>query len=191
VLLRILSGATSTAATRLCAAHTSSTAILQRCNAVVPHGERSRATDTPTKQALATREAELENIATACLPDPVFADGRDGEARWDITAGDGLENLQPSNATDFKRGPIVRINLEPTQDCEQRGIARPCVVLSITSLNQKLWQIGAALLSTPARALCPRWNPCLLLHSVGRALPPMAHQRQSPRGQMRGGAFPR
>lgn len=67
--------------------------ILQRFNAVVPHGERSRVMEELMKQALATREAELEHIAEAFLSDPAFAECRDDEKRWDVTAGDGLENL--------------------------------------------------------------------------------------------------
>jgi mRNA interferase MazF len=56
---------------------------------------------------------------------------------------------------DFKRGQIVRINLEPTVGSEQQGTARPCVILSITPLNQKLRQIAVVPLSTSANALPP------------------------------------
>jgi hypothetical protein len=44
-------------------------------------------------QALATREAELERIAEAYMTDPAFAECRDDEKRWDVTVGDGLDNL--------------------------------------------------------------------------------------------------
>lgn len=67
--------------------------ILQRFNAVVPHGERSRVMEELMKQVLVTREAELEKIAEAFLSDPAFAECRDDEKRWDVTAGDGLDNV--------------------------------------------------------------------------------------------------
>ncbi|MEY2685514.1 MAG: PemK-like, MazF-like toxin of type toxin-antitoxin system, partial [Pseudomonadota bacterium] len=38
---------------------------------------------------------------------------------------------------DYKRGQVYRVNLEPTQGSEQQGVARPCVILSITPLNNK------------------------------------------------------
>jgi SMC interacting uncharacterized protein involved in chromosome segregation len=93
VILHTISGATTMTATTLRASYTISAPILQRFNAVVPHGERSRVMEALMKQALATREAELENIATAFMTDPAFAQCRDDETRWDATAGDGLENL--------------------------------------------------------------------------------------------------
>ena len=66
---------------------------LQRFNAVVPHGERSRVMEGLMKQALAAREAELESIAEAYMTDPAFAECRDDENRWDVTVGDGLDRL--------------------------------------------------------------------------------------------------
>ena len=39
---------------------------------------------------------------------------------------------------EYKRGQIYRVNLEPTKGSEQQGVARPCVILSITPLNTKL-----------------------------------------------------
>lgn len=80
-------------ATTLRASYTISTPILQRFNAVVPNGERSRVMEALMKQALAKREAELENLATTYMTDSSFAECRDDETRWDVTAGDGLENL--------------------------------------------------------------------------------------------------
>ncbi|MBA4261606.1 MAG: PemK family transcriptional regulator [Comamonadaceae bacterium] len=56
---------------------------------------------------------------------------------------------------DFKRGQVYRVNLEPTQGSEQQGTARPCVILSITPLNNKLRQVGVVPLSTSAKALPP------------------------------------
>lgn len=79
--------------TTLRASYTIAAPILQRFNAVVPHGERSRVMEELMKQALATREAELEHIAEAFLSDPAFAECREDEKRWDVTASDGLENL--------------------------------------------------------------------------------------------------
>ena len=55
----------------------------------------------------------------------------------------------------FKRGLIVRVNLEPTLGSEQQGTARPCVIVSITPLNDKLRQVGVVPLSTSAKALPP------------------------------------
>lgn len=78
--------------TTLRASYTIAAPILQRFNAVVPHGERSRVMEQLMKQALLAREADLENIAEAFLTDPAFAACREDEARWDVTAGDGLEN---------------------------------------------------------------------------------------------------
>jgi len=80
-------------ATTLRASYTISAPILQRFNALVPNGERSRVMEELMKQALAKREAELESIAEAFVTDPAFAECRDDEKRWDATAGDGLENL--------------------------------------------------------------------------------------------------
>jgi hypothetical protein len=79
--------------TTLRASYTIAAPILQRFNAVVPHGERSRVMEGLMKQALATREAELESIAEAYMTDPAIAECRDVEKRWDITAGDGLDKL--------------------------------------------------------------------------------------------------
>jgi len=74
---------------------------------------------------------------------------------------------------DFKRGQIVRINLEPTQGSEQQGVARPCVILSITPLNQKLRQIGVVPLSTSAKALPP---VVVSVPSAGTASVALCHQ---------------
>jgi hypothetical protein len=80
-------------ATTLRASYTIAAPILQRFNAVVPHGERSRVMEELMKQALAVRETELENIAEAFLNDPAFSQCREDEKRWDATVGDGLESL--------------------------------------------------------------------------------------------------
>jgi mRNA interferase MazF len=56
---------------------------------------------------------------------------------------------------DFKRGQIVRVNLEPAQGSEQQGSARPCAILSITPLNNKLRQVGVVPLSSSAKSLPP------------------------------------
>ena len=88
-----MQGATLMPPTTLRASYTISAPILQRFNAVVPNGERSRVMEELMKQALAAREAELENIAEAFLTDPAFAECRDEERLWDVTAGDGLESI--------------------------------------------------------------------------------------------------
>jgi hypothetical protein len=80
-------------ATTLRASYTISAPILQRFNAVVPHGERSRVMEDLMKQALAQREAELDRLAQTYMTDPAFAACREDEKLWDVTVGDGLENL--------------------------------------------------------------------------------------------------
>jgi len=81
------------AATTLRASYTISAPLLQRFNAVVPHGERSRVMEELMKQALAAREAELERVAEAFMTDPAFAECRDDEKLWDATVADGLDSL--------------------------------------------------------------------------------------------------
>jgi len=56
---------------------------------------------------------------------------------------------------DFKRGTIYRVDLEPTRGSEQQGTARPCVILSITPLNQKLRNVGIVPLSSSGKVLPP------------------------------------
>jgi hypothetical protein len=80
------------AATTLRASYTFSAPVLQRFNAVVPHGERSRVMEELMKQALAVREAELERVAEAFMTDPAFAACRDDEKLWDTTVADGLDS---------------------------------------------------------------------------------------------------
>lgn len=80
-------------ATTLRASYTFSAPVLQRFNAVVPHGERSRVMEELMKQALAAREAELERVAEAFMSDPAFAACRDDEKLWDATVADGLDSL--------------------------------------------------------------------------------------------------
>jgi mRNA interferase MazF len=59
------------------------------------------------------------------------------------------------SAVEYRRGQIYRVNLEPTQGSEQQGIARPCLILSITPLNARLRQVGVVPLSTSAKVLPP------------------------------------
>ena len=80
------------AATTLRASYTFSALVLQRFNAVVPHGERSRVMEELMKQALAVREAELERVAEAFMTDPAFAVCRDDEKLWATTVTDGLDS---------------------------------------------------------------------------------------------------
>ena len=81
------------AATTLRASYTFSAPILQRFNAVVPHGERSRVMEELMKQALAAREAALESVAESFMTDPAFAECRDDEKLWDATVADGLDSV--------------------------------------------------------------------------------------------------
>ena len=74
---------------------------------------------------------------------------------------------------DFERGQIYRVNLEPTQGSEQQGTARPCVILSITPLNNKLRQVGVVPLSTSAKALPP---VVVSVPSAGAASVALCHQ---------------
>ena len=80
------------AAATLRASYTFSAPILQRFNAVVPHGERSRVMEDLMKQALAAREAELERVAEAFMTDPAFAECRDDEQLWEATQADGMDS---------------------------------------------------------------------------------------------------
>jgi hypothetical protein len=80
------------ATSTLRASYTFSAAVLQRFNAVVPHGERSRVMEALMKQALAAREAELERLADAFMTDPAFAECRDDEMLWEATSADGLDS---------------------------------------------------------------------------------------------------
>ena len=45
------------------------------------------------QQALAEREAELEQIASVFMADPAFAQCREDEKLWEVTVGDGLEGV--------------------------------------------------------------------------------------------------
>lgn len=56
---------------------------------------------------------------------------------------------------DYKRGQIYRVNLEPATGSEQQGVARPCVILSITPLNKQFRNVGVIPLSSTARAYAP------------------------------------
>ena len=80
------------AAATLRASYTFSAPLLQRFNAVVPHGERSRVMEDLMKQALAAREAELERVAEAFMTDPAFAECRDDEQLWEATLADGMDS---------------------------------------------------------------------------------------------------
>lgn len=80
------------AGTTLRASYTFSAPVLQRFNAVVPHGERSGVMEALMKQAVAMREAELECVAQAFMTDPAFAECRDDEKLWDATVADGLDS---------------------------------------------------------------------------------------------------
>ena len=74
---------------------------------------------------------------------------------------------------DYKRGDIVRVNLEPAQGSEQQGTARPCVILSISPLNARLRQAGVVPLSTSSRALPP---VVISVPSAGASSVALCHQ---------------
>lgn len=78
-------------ATTLRASYSISAPLLQRFNAVVPPGERSRMIEACIEQALLAREKELEGIAAAFMSDPANAEAIADEKLWDITIGDGLD----------------------------------------------------------------------------------------------------
>ena len=78
-------------ATTLRASYSISAPILQRFNAVVPPGERSRVIEACMEQALLERENELEGIAAAFMSDPANAEAIADERLWDVTIGDGLD----------------------------------------------------------------------------------------------------
>ena len=80
-------------ATTLRASYSISAPILQRFNAVVPAGERSRVIEAYMQQALVTKEQELEAIAAAFMNDPANAEAISDEKLWDVTIGDGLEGI--------------------------------------------------------------------------------------------------
>ncbi len=79
--------------TMLRASYTVSAPTLQRFNAIVPAGERSRVVERFMQQALLEREAELGKLAEQYMSDPAFAECRADEALWDVTVGDGLEGM--------------------------------------------------------------------------------------------------
>jgi hypothetical protein len=80
-------------ATTLRASYSISAPTLQRFNAVVPAGERSRVIEAYMQQALVIREKELEAIAAAFMNDPANAEALADEKLWDATIGDGLEGI--------------------------------------------------------------------------------------------------
>ena len=78
-------------ATTLRASYSISAPLLQRFNAVVPPGERSRMIEAYIEQALLAREQELEGIAAAFMSDPANSEAIADEKLWDVTIGDGLD----------------------------------------------------------------------------------------------------
>ncbi len=55
----------------------------------------------------------------------------------------------------IRRGEIYRVNLEPTLGSEQQGVARPCLILTITAFNERLRTVGIVPLSSSPRPLPP------------------------------------
>lgn len=66
---------------------------LQRFNAALPPGERSRLVERGLQQALTERESELEKIAANFLDDPANSESLADEALWDVAAADGLDSV--------------------------------------------------------------------------------------------------
>jgi|Wag4MinimDraft_6_1082665.scaffolds.fasta_scaffold109668_2 hypothetical protein len=81
-------------ANTLRASYSISASTLQRFNAVVPAGERSRVIEEYMQQALVNREQELEAIASAFMSDPANAQALADEKAWDVTIGDGLSGTK-------------------------------------------------------------------------------------------------
>ena len=88
-----MQGTHTMAPTTLRASYSISAPTLQRFNAVVPPGERSRVIEAYMQQALVTKEQEFEAIAAAFMNDPANAEALADEKLWDVTIGDGLENI--------------------------------------------------------------------------------------------------
>ena len=55
----------------------------------------------------------------------------------------------------FERGKLYRVDLNPTRGSEQQGIARPCVILSMSPLNTRLRQVFVVPLSSSGKTLAP------------------------------------
>ena len=55
----------------------------------------------------------------------------------------------------FERGQLYRVDLNPARGSEQQGIARPCVILSMSPLNAKLRQVFVVPLSSSGKTLPP------------------------------------
>ena len=53
----------------------------------------------------------------------------------------------------IERGQIYRVNLDPTIGSEQKGNARPCVVLTLSAYNRQLRTVGVVPLTSSPRAL--------------------------------------
>jgi hypothetical protein len=81
------------APTTMRASYSIPTKTLQGFNATIPAGERSEVIAQLMKIALAERETALEKIAETYINDPAFAQCREDEKLWDVTVGDGLENV--------------------------------------------------------------------------------------------------
>jgi hypothetical protein len=76
------------------ASYSISAPTLQRFNAVVPPGERSKVVEFFMQSALAEKENALEAIANTFMTDEAFAGCRETELAWDVTVGDGLDEIK-------------------------------------------------------------------------------------------------
>jgi len=77
---------------------------------------------------------------------------------------------------EFKRGQIYRFNLEPARGGEQQGIARPCVVLSLTPFNRQFRTVGIVPLSSSAKVYEP---VSIAVPSVGDSSVALVYQYRS------------
>ena len=75
------------------ASYTISAPTLQRFNAIVPQGNRSRIIESLMQKALLEKETELECIAAAFMADPANTECIAEDFAWDVTVGDGLEGV--------------------------------------------------------------------------------------------------
>ena len=73
----------------------------------------------------------------------------------------------------FTRGNVYRVDLEPIRGNELQGNARPCVILSITPLNQRFRHLGVVPLSSSGKVLAPI---VVAVPSVGADSVALCHQ---------------
>jgi mRNA interferase MazF len=75
--------------------------------------------------------------------------------------------------SNYARGNVYRIDLEPTRGSEQQGNARPCVIMSITPLNERFRTLGIVPLSSSGKVLAP---VVVAVPSAGEGSVALCHQ---------------